>query len=66
MGHRITAGAPKSLNNITSYFFSAVHLLTKDLRFEHGSAKLVSNPWAPSNRVTPLAMTHKIRKVRVE
>jgi len=41
-GRRITAGAPKSLNNIASTFFNAVYLLPKDLRFEHGGAKLVS------------------------
>jgi len=28
--------APKRPNNVTSAFFSTVHLLPKDLRFEHG------------------------------
>jgi len=35
-------GAPKNLNNVTSTFFSKVLLLPKDLRFEHGGAKLAS------------------------
>jgi len=30
--------APKSLNNISSTFFNTVHLLPKDIRFEHRSA----------------------------
>jgi len=37
-------GAPKSPNNATSTFFNTVHLLPKDLRFEHGGAKLASWP----------------------
>jgi len=37
-------GAPKSPNNVTSAFFNTVHLLPKDLKFEHGSAKLASCP----------------------
>ena len=36
--------APESTDNVTSTFFSRVHLLPKDLRFEHGSAKLASCP----------------------
>ena len=35
-----SAGAPKSPNNLTSTFFNIVHLLTKDLRFQHGDVKL--------------------------
>ena len=35
-------GAPKSPNNVTSTFFNTVHLLPKDLRYEHGGAKLAS------------------------
>jgi len=34
-GRRITAWGAESPNNITSDFFNAVHLLPKDLRFEH-------------------------------
>jgi len=37
-------GAPKSPNNVTSTFFNRVHLLPKDIKFEHGSAKLASCP----------------------
>ena len=37
-------GAPKSPNNVTSTFFSTVHLLPKDLGLEHGGAKLASCP----------------------
>ena len=36
--------ASKSPNNVTSTFFNTVHLLPKDLRFEHGGAKLASCP----------------------
>jgi len=36
--------ATKSPNNVTSTFFSATHLLPKDLRFQHGGAKLASCP----------------------
>ena len=43
---RMTAGAPKSPNNATSTFFNAVHLLPKDLKFEHGGAKLLLTPGA--------------------
>ena len=41
---RMTAGALKSPNNVTSALFNAVHLLPKDLKFEHGGAKLASCP----------------------
>jgi len=40
-GHRITMGAPKSPNNVTSAFFNTVHLLPKDRRFEHGAPNLL-------------------------
>jgi len=36
----ITAGVPKSPNNVNSTFFSAVHLLRKVHWFEHGGTKL--------------------------
>jgi len=41
-GGQITAGALKSLNNVTSTFFITVHLLLKDLRLERGGARLAS------------------------
>ena len=34
--------APKSPSNVTSTFFNTVHLLPKDLGFEHGGAKVAS------------------------
>jgi len=37
-------GVPKSPNNVTSIVFSTVQLLPKDLRLEHGGAKLASCP----------------------
>jgi len=40
----MTAGAPKSSNNVTSTFFNTVHLLPKDFKFEHGGIKLASCP----------------------
>ena len=40
----MTAGAPESPNNVTSTFFNAVHLLPKDLKFEHDGAKIASCP----------------------
>jgi len=36
--------APISPNNVTSTFFNTLHLLPKDIRFEHGDAKLASCP----------------------
>jgi len=36
--------APKSPKNVASTFSNTVHLLPKDLRFEHGDAKHVSYP----------------------
>ena len=44
-------GAPKNPNNVTNTFFNTVHLLPKDLRFEHGGAKLTS---CPGRHVTSL------------
>ena len=41
---RITLGAAKNPENITSTFFNTVHLLPEHLRFEHGDAKLASYP----------------------
>jgi len=35
---------PKSPNNVTRTSFSAVHLLLKDIRFEHGVTKLAYCP----------------------
>jgi len=43
-GRRITVGMLKSHNNVTSTSFSTVHLILKDLKVEHGGAKLASCP----------------------
>jgi len=40
-GRRITAGSMKIPNNVSITFLNTVHLLPKDLRFEHGGAKLI-------------------------
>jgi len=37
-------GAPKRPNYVTSTFFNTVHMLPKDLSFEHGAAKLAYCP----------------------
>ena len=43
-GRGMTVRAPKSPNNVTSTLFNTVHLLPKDLRFEHGRGKLAYCP----------------------
>jgi len=40
----MTAEGAEKTNNITSTVFSTVHMLPKDLRFEHEGAKLASCP----------------------
>jgi len=40
----MTAGAPKSPNNVICTSFNKVHLLPKVLRFEHSGVKLASCP----------------------
>jgi len=47
-------GTPKSPNNVTRSFFSAVHLLPKDLRFKHGGTKLASWPGRHLPSLRPL------------
>ena len=39
-GVKSLRGSPKSPNNVTSTSFNTIHLLPKELRFEHGGAKL--------------------------
>jgi len=41
---RNDCGGAEKVHNITSTFFNTVHLLCKNLRFEHGGAKLASCP----------------------
>jgi len=47
---RITMGAP---NHVTNTCFNTVHLLPKDLRFEHGGAKLASCPGRHVTSIRP-------------
>ena len=46
-------GALKSPKNVASTFFNTVHLLTKDFRFEHRGAKLLSCPGRHLTSVRP-------------
>jgi len=57
-------GGPKSHNNFISTSFNAVHLLPKDLRFEHGGAKLAS---CPGRHLTSLrSCTSRLSSLNVE
>jgi len=51
LGRRITAGTPKSPNNVTSTFFNTVNFLSKELRFDHEGAKFV---FCPGRHLTSL------------
>jgi len=74
-GHRITMRVPKCPKNVTSTFFNTVNLLPKELRFQHGAAKLASCPgrhltslrlciqWNPASSTTP--SHHSIGRVSV-
>jgi len=42
-GAELLLEAPKSPNNVTSTFFNTVNLPSKELRIDHGGAKL--RPW---------------------
>jgi len=59
---RMTAGAPKSPNNVTSIFFTTVHLFPKDLKFEHGGAELCScsRRWLTSLRPVRSCVMHQL------
>ena len=46
-------GAPKSPNIVTIFFFNAVHLLPKDLRFEHWGPKVASCPGRHLTSIRP-------------
>jgi len=52
-GAELLREAPKSPNTITSTFFNTVNLLPKELRFEHGGAKLASCPGRHLTSVHP-------------
>ena len=53
-GRKILAGGPKIPKNVTSTFSNTVYLLPKDLRFEHGDAKLASCPGRYLTSLPPL------------
>ena len=48
-------GVSKRPNNVTSTFFNTVHLLRKDLRFEHGDPKLAYS-YCPGCHLTSLSL----------
>jgi len=50
-GAKSLRGVPENPNNITTTFFNTVDLLPKDLKFEHGGAKLAS---CPEHHITSL------------
>jgi len=50
--------APKRRNSVANTFLNTVHLLPKDLRFEHGGAKLASCPCRHLTSVHPC--THRM------
>jgi len=60
-------GAPKTPNNVTSTFFNTVHLLPKDLGFEHGGAKLAFCPGPNLTSLRPWqdSPTKKLFKVKL-
>jgi len=51
-GRQMAAGGAENSQQYHKYFFNTVHLLPKDLDFEHGDAKLASCPGR--HLVTPL------------
>ena len=55
-GRQIIAGSPKSPTNVTSTFFIAMILLSKELRFEHGGVKLASCPGRHLTSLRPWAV----------
>ena len=59
-GAKSLRGAPKSPTNVTSTSFNTVHLLPKELRFEHGGRQTCFLPRAPSNLVAPLITTQSL------
>jgi len=61
-------GATKTPNNVTTTFFNTVHLLPKDLKFEHGGAKVVSYPGRRLTSlilVTPLVATSTFEELNL-
>ena len=62
----MTTGAPKSPNNVTSMFFNTVHLLPKDIKFEHGGAKLASCPGRCLTSLRPCLVVCHALAIRCE
>jgi len=60
------AGALKSPNSATSSFFNTVHLFPKDLKFEHGGAKLVSCPGRHLTSLRPCTVVCHAPAIRCE
>ena len=54
--------ALKRPNNVTSTFFNTVHMLPKDLRFEHGAPNLLTVPGA----IQPCYVPGMGRKIEVQ
>jgi len=54
---RMAVGAPKSPNIVTSTFFNTVHLLPKDLSFEHGTPNVLLAPGAIKRRYALIALS---------
>ena len=65
-GRQITTEAPKSPNNVRSTFFNTVNLLPKELRFEHGGAKLASCPRRHLTSLRPWYHIDKIPPIRCD
>jgi len=55
-GRLITTGGASNPNSITSAFFNTVHLLPKDLRFEHAGTKVASCPGRHLTRYASAAL----------
>ena len=62
----MSAGAPKSSNNVTSTFFNTVHLLPKDLKFEHGGAKRASCPGRCLTSLRPCTVVRHAPAIRCD
>jgi len=63
---RMSAGVPISPSNVTSTFFNAVHLLPKDLKFEHDGAKLASCPGCCLTSLRPCTVVCHAPAMRCE
>ena len=62
----MTAGAPKSPNNVTITFFSTAHLIPTDLKFDHGGTKLASCPRRCLTSLRPCTVVCHAPAIRYE